>query len=260
MSNCYCNIINGISFSFIIEDKIFDKNPLFFDYFFKKWIKKDVTEITNDMTIIGKSKRRTTKENYIYTSTSNEKWMFLLINDIEKHIINRLECYVLHGASLIYKNKVICLLGPRKSGKTTIVYNLTKNDDYVLIDDDCVILDNNNVIGLNFPIRLRNKLNDAFPVIDDDKKTRYLYFTKNSQKNCTYQKVFLFIQYNNNENITRKMSNKDFFDNLLINSRYSTNTIDKFNKIINITKSQEAYQIMFTSFDNFLDFLKKLNL
>ena len=103
-------------------------------------------------------------------------------------------------------------------------------------------------------------MNDAFPVIDDDKKTRYLYFTKNSQKNCTYQKVFLFIQYNNNENIIRKMSNKDFFDNLLINSRYSTNTIDKFNKIINITKSQEAYQIMFTSFDNFLDFLKKLNL
>lgn len=260
MSNCYCNIINNINFSFFIEDEIFDKNPLFFDYLFKRWIKKDVIQITNDMIIIGKSKRKKVKENYIYTSISDKKWMFFLINDIEKYIINKLGCYVLHGSSLIYKDNVICLLGPRKSGKTTIVYNLTKNDDYVLIDDDCVILNNNDVIGLDFPIRLRNGLSDAFEVIDDDKKTRFLYFTKNTQKSCAYEKVFLFIQYNNTENSIKKMSNKDFFDNLLKNSRYSTNNSDKFSKIINITKSQKAYYIKFTSFDNFLVLLKELDL
>ncbi len=190
MSNCYCNIIKNINFSFYIEDEILDKNPLFFDYFFKRWIKKDVIEVTDDMIIIGKNKKGKNKENYIYTSINDKKWMFFLINDIEKYIINKLGCYVLHGASLIYKNKVICLLGPRKSGKTTVVYNLTKNDDYVLIDDDCVILNNNDVIGLNFPIRLRNELTDAFEVIDDDKKARYLYFTKNTKKKLYLQKSF----------------------------------------------------------------------
>lgn len=260
MSNCYSNIINNINFSFFIEDEIFEKNPLFFDYFFKKWIKKDVIEIVNDMVVIGKNKRKRNKRNYIYISVNDKKWMFFLINDIEKFIINRLGCYVLHGASLIYKNNVICLLGPRKSGKTTVVYNLTKNDEYVLIDDDCVILNNKAVVGLEFPIRLRNGLSDAFEIIDDDKKTRFLYFAKNTQKNCTYEKVFLFIQYNDSENSITKMSNKDFFDNLLKNSRYSTNNSDKFSQIINITKSQDAYYIMFTSFDNFLVLLKELNL
>ena len=67
---------------------------------------------------------------------------------------------------------------------------MTKNDDYVLIDDDCVILNNNDVIGLNFPIRLRNELTDAFEVIDDDKKARYLYFTKNTKKKLYLQKSF----------------------------------------------------------------------
>ena len=56
------------------------------------------------------------------------------------------------------------------------------------------------------------------------------------------------------------MSNKEFFDNLLKNSRYSRNNDEKFNKIINITKSDEAYHIMFTSFDNFRVLLKKLDL
>ena len=92
------------------------------------------------------------------------------------------------------------------------------------------------------------------------KKLDIYILQKILKKSCTYKKVFLFIQYNDTKNIICKMSNKEFFDNLLKNSRYSRNNDEKFNKIINIAKSEEAYHIMFTSFDNFRVLLKKLDL
>ncbi|MBO5968551.1 MAG: hypothetical protein J6S14_08655 [Clostridia bacterium] len=132
-------------------------------------------------------------------STNEEGLIFSIIRELEFYLSYFFNCVSLHGSAVQFNGKNILLLGKRKFGKSTLTYNLISKYNANFIDDDCVFLLENKVVGFNFPICMRKLNNENFNYIykgiDLDGIDRFLYMPQKCVNEIKSIDLVIFPQY-----------------------------------------------------------------
>lgn len=184
---------------------------------------------------------------------NKKNYLNILISLIEK-IIGKYYLS-LHGSCCTKDNKMYIFLGPKESGKSSLVTYLIMNG-YTYVSDDVAILDNNKCISLFNPIYLDRK-NMLLSLIDENNFT--IFDTGWIKKGLIpnhlflddYEKiVFIRLKYEKNANnkLLKIESSHEKFD-IIIKNIKECNSYD--NCVLNSKRIIINSDIYFLSFNNF---------
>lgn len=223
----------------------------FFDFIFKKWHDRDDFELNKYTIHISDNYL----ESDIKINSNHQNWKFDFLNNLESNICKLIADVAIHGSAIIFNNKMLWLVGKRWSGKSTLAHNIIERFPSFFIEDDCIMLIDNKVYGLGFPSKSRTIIKKKeFIEIDEFGAKRYLYFNEKIINEIDLYPIIIFVHYNENYDNVHKINQKDLFEQLLCNCKYSNNNKSKFYSLMNICKCTNAYKIEYTCFDNFLKF------
>ncbi|MCI5745254.1 MAG: hypothetical protein MR270_03125 [Erysipelotrichaceae bacterium] len=244
----------GVILVQIIIDFTCSEENDYFNFIFKKWIDCDVQSLKKYIIRISNYDNKAD----IIVNTFCSNWKFELLNSIENYICVAIADLSIHGSALVFDNKMYWLVGKRKSGKSTLAYNIIERFFTRFIDDDCIILINNKTYGLGLPSKSRTMIkNKDYIAVDEYGYKRYLYFNENIIDEIDLYPLIIFICYSKDNNSVLKCNKKEVFEQLLCNCKYSSNKKKKFSYLINIATNSIAYSINYSCFDNFLKIYNK---
>lgn len=194
-------------------------------------------------------------EYYICCNVMNNQWIFFLLCDLEEIFIHTMDCTVLHGAGLFFRNKTILLLGDRKNGKTTLLQYLLSKENSGYMDDDNIFVLHDYVFGFCRPIPIRNidvcvEPSIISTTIDGDNCTRTLCRTCNNVTSLTKVDYVFFPKYigkSSTIDTCSKLQGGLFFDKLLKNVRHSTNISTLYSDLKYISMNAKGFYFEYTS-------------
>ena len=194
-------------------------------------------------------------EYYICCNVMNNQWIFFLLCDLEEIFIHTMDCTVLHGAGLVFRNKTILLLGDRKNGKTTLLQYLLSKENSGYMDDDNIFVLHDYVFGFCRPIPIRNidvcvEPSIISTTIDGDNCTRTLCRTCNNVTSLTKVDYVFFPKYigkSSTIDTCSKLQGGLFFDKLLKNVRHSTNISTLYSDLKYISMNAKGFYFEYTS-------------
>ena len=190
-------------------------------------------------------------EMYEYDTTSNE-WIFKLLTDVELYVIKKFGITVFHGASLCKDRQTVLIMGPRKSGKSTLTHFLIKKG-WKLIDDDCIYFNGDTILGLGFPLKLRKivfECNSVFAsCVDMEGEARHLITTTDYSQISKLDKIaIIFPKYIDDCIIEiNKISKIKLFTKLLQNVRFSYNEQNSLKDVTRLMRCVGSGYIIFYS-------------
>ena len=194
-------------------------------------------------------------EYYICCNVMNNQWIFFLLCDLEEIFIHTMDCTVLHGAGLVFRNKTILLLGDRKNGKTTLLQYLLSKENSGYMDDDNIFVLHDYVFGFCRPIPIRNidvcvEPSIISTTIDGVNCTRTLCRTCNNVTSLTKVDYVFFPKYigkSSTIDTCSKLQGGLFFDKLLKNVRHSTNISTLYSDLKYISMNAKGFYFEYTS-------------
>jgi len=188
----------------------------------------------------------------IFCNPDNPQWKFQLICELEEVYATLLNCTVLHGACLEYNGKGILILGSRRSGKTTLVYNLIRYYNAKYLDDDCVYCINGKYYGFLHPVSLRyepdSHENRTLEIQDSDNCSRWLVSTENRLDILSQIDVVLFPQYGVHlQKQMRLIGGSELFERVINNTRHSKDMISLFRDVCSVIQNAKSYIMEYAS-------------
>ena len=197
----------------------------------------------------------------IFLKANKKNFLNILITLIEK-IIGKYY-FSLHGSCCTKDNKMYIFLGPKESGKSSLVTYLIMNG-YTYVSDDVAILDNTKCISLFNPIFLDRK-NMLLSLIDE--KNFNIFDTGWIKKGLIPNHLFIdeyeelvFIRLKYEKNASNKLfkieSSHEKFDTIIKNIK-DCNSYD--NCVLNskrIIMNSDIYYLSFNNFAKAMDAIK----
>ncbi len=165
---------------------------------------------------------------------------------------------VLHGACVVHNDNAFIFSAKTKTGKSTLVFDLTSHD-YQYLSDDYAILckDNLSLQPLHLPIKLRSlepicEKSKENVIVRDYNPVRsenyYLLkpFSYCENKNYKIKALFL-ISRNQSTNKIEKLNSKESYKNLILNAKIpEVNALKRINTIsLSLTKSIDVYDMQY---------------
>lgn len=223
--------IFGIPFSIDFELNGFvhsNEKPVFFfkkDYLErsksknKPWSSLCLNEgIIEDNILYSKIENANLIKYYLYSNISYEKKVIKLLHQPLAYILFQLGFCVLHGSAISLNGKSIILCGLSGSGKSQLIYELSKK--YKLISDDIVainFLDGSAYCPPGLPFICAQDENSK-KIENDKRKRSFIHIGKSHCENNTtiVDKIF-FLNWGY-ENNFEEMTDEKIFKKLILNS------------------------------------------
>lgn len=183
----------------------------------------------------------------------NDKgFMLLILHELEFYFSYFLKCVSLHGAAIQINNRNFLIMGARNSGKSTLTYSLMNEDYTKYVDDDCIYLYNKEVIGFNFPIRLRKIMDENCEIIyegiDADDNKRFLYMPLKCIDKLEFIDYVIFPQYDSKYGFDVKYLGKgEIYNNIINNVKKSEDTRQLFGLIARTFKHSNGMKIRYSN-------------
>lgn len=194
----------------------------------------------------------------------NSYWRFKLIKDLEIFYGKVLNSIVAHGSCVRYLGKNILLLGKRWSGKTTLTHYISTEKSGIYIDDDCVYINENSVIGFSMPLPVRNPnvcpKNSFFlaKTLDTDGIERTLFLPPKYLGAVSGIDVILFPSYKEfGENAIKRINEGIAFKNIISNIRSHNNMHNLFGICNQLARGCLCFELQYTSSENARTLIEK---
>lgn len=251
--------INKILISVAYEDELYfcnkEVNDAIFSTFQKSYI--DLCNI-EDITVgvyFGFQKCYKINAYAIHIHKKDEKGLVLsILHELEFYFAFFLKCVVLHGAAIQVKKTNILLVGERNSGKSTLTNYLLNKFDANYIDDDCIYLFCNKVIGFNLPIRLREGYggiyNKIYEDVDGDDIKRHLIVPHRCIDGFETIQYVIFPAYNHKYNYEVKhLSKGELYNKIIQNVRNTESVSEVFHSVTKYFQRCEGMVISYSDCD-----------
>lgn len=249
---------NNVTIDIFVETALYESETILFETLFKTFstsIEESVQEKTEiSCAIYRKESYKSAIFNHVIECDIREdKWIFLLMNDLEKFYIAALCGTVLHASCIKVRNKVLMLIGERHTGKTTLTRYLIEKQDGEYLNDDCVYIVDKTYVGFGMPLPVRWDGNTKFnnkgflsKTVDTDGVVRILY------KPCKIAKFYneidavIFPRYNfNGRSFVERMSKFEAYKHIVNNVRSYKEMKSMFMDIHDLTRNAECYRIVY---------------
>ena len=250
----YYRLIDEVRVNICIEDGIYNQEKDVFDCIFKSYSTCDSSKMSfrKEFYYHIQSSENLLENRLHYgmvCDVNSEQWIFLLISDLENFYLEILNCTVIHGSCVRINGKNILIIGERWSGKTTLTYFLTIENEGEYLSDDCIYIFNDKYIGLGMPLPMRDITNtDSKYIIartvDEEQQRRILFQPPRVIKSLSNIEMVIFPKYNPNaKNDIKKISCKEAFDNIILNVRAHCQVKSMFKDIIRLATKSDNYII-----------------
>ncbi len=185
----------------------------------KIWSSLSLTKgVIEDNILFSKIENANLIEYYLYSNISYEKKVIKLLHQPLAYILFQLGFCVLHGSAISLNGKSIILCGLSGSGKSQLIFELSKR--YKLISDDVVavsFIDGNAYCQPGLPFICAQDENSK--KIENDKRKRSFIYTDKSrrEKNITKVDKVFFLDWGDKNNF-KEMADEKIFKKLILNS------------------------------------------
>lgn len=244
-----------------VESKVYNYDSAIIEALFRTYEVQPILGLGNRINyyIISDYTELTIKDYTYYSECNfeNPDWRFRLIKELELFYGKVLDSIVLHGSCVRYLEKNILLLGERRSGKTTLTHYLSIEKNGTYIDDDCVYINENLIIGFSMPLPIRDSTicsNNSFFIaktLDTDGFDRTLFLPPQYLGCVSYIDVIIFPLYNRNgKNEIRRVSENRAFKIIMSNIRLHNTMNNLFHTCKQLVQGCMCFELQHTSSEN----------
>lgn len=170
--------------------------------------------------------------------------------------------FALHGGGVVVNGQAILVLQEKGGGKSTLIAKLAQNKKHRFLSDDLLIIIEKNVLGIPFPIRLRQLRVDGLDLskdrieygIDIDSKIRYFYTpTIDAETHRIPVSTILIPHYDPNcTNTIIQAQGYEKVHTIIGQIKKYTNMEQIYSNILLLAKSVNIYHLYYKDF-SFLD-------
>ena len=205
-------------------------------------------------------------DNAYYFKCDFEKsyWRFQLIKELEFFYGKVLDSIVVHGSCVRYLEKNILFLGTRWSGKTTLTQYLTMEKNASYIDDDCVYICRNIIIGFSMPLPIRdpnvcsNHLSFLGMTVDTDGIERTLFLPPKHLNTISHIDVIFFPTFKKfGENSVNVVDSDIVFKKIISNVRSHNNIYNLFKVCGHLARNCRCFELRYTSSENACNLIER---
>lgn len=245
-----------------VQNEVYNYDPNMIEALFRTYEVHPILEEGTEFNyyIVSDDSGEIVVNNYTYCSKcdfKNSYWRFKLIKDLEIFYGKVLNSIAAHGSCVRYLGKNILLLGTRWSGKTTLTHYISTEKSGVYIDDDCVYINGNSIIGFSMPLPVRNPnvcQNSSFfltETLDTDGIERTLFLPPRYLGAVSGIDVILFPSYKECGKNTIKRINEDIaFKNIISNIRSHNNIYSLFRTCNQLARGCLCFELQYTNSEN----------
>lgn len=251
-------IINNIAISIFVETILYEKETILFEALFRTFRTSCDEPVKEKVCCVVYRKDSCVEkifDYYVECNICDDKWIFLLMSDLEEFYIAVLRGTVLHGSCIKVKNKALLLIGERYSGKTTLTKYLVGEKGGECLNDDCIYIVDKSYVGFGMPLPVRwdgkagYSDKDFFSkTIDADGVVRALY------KPCRIASFYnaidavVFPKFNLSESgFVEKMSQFEAFTYIINNVRSYKEMKTMFMDIHGLAENAACYRMEYAS-------------
>lgn len=185
----------------------------------KTWSSLSLSEgIIEDDILFSKIDNASLIKYYLYSNISYEKKIIKLLHQPLAYILFQLGFCVLHGSAISLNDKSIILCGLSGSGKSQLIYELSKK--YKLISDDIIaisFLDGSAYCQPGLPF-ICAQVENGKKIENDKRKRSFKHIDKSRrEKNITKVDKIFFLDWGYRNNL-KEISDEKIFKKLILNS------------------------------------------
>ena len=177
---------------------------------------------------------------------------FYLANFVEEFISHALFCTTIHGSLVQVCEKNVLIIGPRKSGKTTLTTFLIEHYNAKYIDDDHIYIHNGVYRGFNMPIFLRSSkvISSKNVTFDEESICRVAFTPTKKLEKVDSIDLILFPHYScDSKNSVQQVTGTQLFKAIMNNIRFYNNQALLLKDISKLSNHCVAYEVSYNCFD-----------